>query len=288
MKKFLAWFRDYLRTVGAALTRLDFYRGLGARKASDAVGYLAVLLILLWVVPFSIAFFVGMRRGIESLDAAVRTRVPAGTIFELKDGRLTSTLAEPLVFEQDGMKLVVNTASSTLDLAEGEEGVVVRPEAIVQKAAGRVESLSYADIPGFRMSREEALDRLARYAPVVVLISSLVVLLGVSFALAFSYAIATLVHGFALWLLLRLLKRPWGYRRAWITAAYAATAPLFVKAGAAAFGLDAGVAPTLLYWVLLGLVAYDEVKRNPAPTGGLDGGQEQAAVDRPDQMGGNR
>src|SRR5690349_1634211 len=99
MNAFFTWIKQWARTAYEAVTRVEFYRRVGGRKTSEAVGHMAMLAVL-WTLPLTILFFIGLRQVAGHLAEGLRNDIPPGTVFELKDGRLTNNLTTPLVFRE--------------------------------------------------------------------------------------------------------------------------------------------------------------------------------------------
>lgn len=265
-KKILKSWRNYSRTVIRSVTDLRFYREVRHKKVSATIGYLAVLLILFWIIPFSIAFFVGIRKGLDTFVLNLRTAIPLGTEFTMKDQKLTSNLTEPIVIRDQGLSIIVNTASSTLELDEGEVGVVVGSQAIVsKKAPDHFETVGYSTIPDFSISREGLDEWVGKYARWVILLVAVLSITILTVTLGAGYGIYIMAHAFFLWLVLRLLKRPLKYSAAFTITGFAATMPIILRSVFNWSGTDSGLIPTLLYWVLLAFIIYDAYRNNVKP-----------------------
>lgn len=280
MRAFFAWMRQWSRDAVAAAFRPSSLRAFADRRPSAALAHLAMLTLVFWVVPFSVNFFDGARQGIAALDQGLKTRVPAGAIFELKDGKLTDNLQDPLIVRNPEFTLIVNTASSTLDLAATETGVVVMPDGVYQQDGVRRESVSFADAPSFRVSREDMQTDIARWAPLVLFLGSLLVLLVVFSILLLGFFGSAVGHAFALWLALKIWKRPWPWRRVFAASAYAATGPIALQAFLTLGVSEFGFVSTLLYWGLIVWLLYEEIRSSAPGKGGRDERKEES-VDRP-------
>jgi hypothetical protein len=240
------------------MTDLRFFREALLRRASDAVGYLAVLLILTWVIPFSLEFFIAARNLNDAVVSGIRRNIPADTTFTMKDGVFTNDLADPIVIEANGLRFIINSATSSLALADDEIGIAVNRDAIVQReGADRIRIIGYSDFPDFEIDRAEVDGRIAAYGPWVILLVSTVALFVFSLSLAVGFGLYVLLHGFILSVVLRLAKRPIRYSRAFTVAAYAATLPIVIKAVADWSRTDIGSIPTFLYWLILAFIVYD-------------------------------
>ena len=289
MKKFLSWWKTYALTVVASATNVAFYRRVRERKISEAAGYLAVLAAILWVAPFSVSFFLTVRSGLTRFMEGFRATVPPGTVFEMKQGTLASTLEAPIVVRSGKTALIINTATSTLDLSPDETGFAVFSTSISQKAEeSRTETMTFAKAPDFKLSKEEMVDDIVGYAKWAVFLISLAAIAGLAVSIAIGTAVSAALHALLLWLLLRLLKRHWHYRDAYIVALYASTVPIAVSALFALAGRDGGVIPSALYWVLLAFVAYDawSERGESLPKPGAEHDQRQdPSGDRPGTPG---
>lgn len=276
--KFLAWIKNWVRTAADASSRIAFYRRIGERKITEAIGHLAMLAALLWVLPFAVAFFIGMHRGLAVLTDDLRTQVPPGMSVELKNGKLTSNLASPLVLRGKEFTVVFNTATTTLDLAPGETGVVINADGLVQQQGTERDASSFKSAPDFKTTREDLQNGLARWAPLGLFLGSLLALSIVFVVFLSGFIINAALHGLVLLFALKLLKRPWPWRKAFVAAAYASTAPIVLRAVVSFAGQDAlGLLPNVLAWAMLAWVAYDAYKQ-----GGPHEPAQQPAVDRPD------
>jgi hypothetical protein len=285
MRAFLPWMRQWFRDAIAASTRPRSLPGLGERRLGAAFAHLATLTIVFWVLPFSVMFFVGARQGITALDEGLRDRVPAGTVFELKGGKLTDNLQAPLVVRNPAFTLIVNTASSTMDLAATETGVVVTQGGIFNQDGVRRESVSFDTAPPFRKSREDIRSDLARWAPLVLFLGSLIVLLAFFAFMLIGFLVSAAFHALALWLALKIWKRAWPWKRAFVTAAYAATGPFILMALLTIGETDFSLLSTALYWALMAWILFDAVRSAPAPGKDGHGERKEQTVDRPDGDG---
>lgn len=289
MKRLIAWWGRYLNAALASASSVAFYRSARDRRIADAAGHVAVLVAVVWLVPFALMFFLDVRQGLSRFMDGFRAHVPPGTVFEMKDHVLSTTLSEPIVVRGEGMAFILNAASSTLELDADEVGVSVGAEALVQKPSpGRSEVVAYAEVPDFRLTKEDVEEWIARYAKWAVFLASLVALVGLAVTIAVGTAFSAAVHALLLWLLLRALKRHWHYRNAFTVALYASTVPILSGALFALARVDAGIIPTALYWVLLGFVAYDAYRGGispPSQGADHDQGKEAPGVDRPGEGG---
>lgn len=255
--------RAFIRTVLRSLTDLRFFREARKRRVSEALGYLSVLLIITWLIPFSVDFFIGMRKVNDAVVSGLRENVPAETTFLMKDGRLTSNLQAPIFAEENGFTFIVNSASSSLELSEDRVGIAINQDAIVQReGANRVQVVSYANIPDFEIDRHGVDRWIAAFGPWIVLLVSFVAILAFSLALVVGFGLLVVLHAFIFGFLMRLLKLRMPYAQAFTVATYAATVPILVKAVADWIAVDIGSAPTYLYWILLGFIAYDFKKND--------------------------
>lgn len=272
MKAFFAWIRQWAKTAVEASTRIEFYRRRD-RKLGDATGHLAMLAVL-WTLPLSILFFVGLRQVSSRIAEGLRSDIPPGTVFEMKDGRLSNNLAEPFVFREKGAVVIINAASSTLGLAEGEDGVVISADGIVMRDMGRDDATSFQDAPAFSVSREELMEKIGRWAPLALFLASLFTLIFMFLSFWVGILLNALLHGFALWLMLKVIKRPRAWREAFIMSAYAATASVVLRLAVQGFQPLAAL-PDIVYWGFIAWIAYDSYKK------GGPHEPEKAAADRP-------
>ena len=215
MSAFFGWIKHWARTALEASTRVEFYRRAGERKTGEAVGHLAMLAFL-WTLPLSAMFFAGLRQVSIRVAEGMKSSIPPGTVFEMKDHALSNNLQEPLVFPvRDGV-IIVNTASSTLTLSEGEDGLVIGATGIAQREDGRDASVDFKDVPDFRVDREGLMVQIGRWAPLTLFLGSLFVLVFMFLAFWSGVLLNALLHGFALWLLLKVIKRPRAWREAFV------------------------------------------------------------------------
>lgn len=251
-----------------SVTDLRFFREAREKKPSEAVGYLAVLVILVWIIPFAMVFFSGIRTGLDTAIKSIRQHIPAETKFEIKDGKFTNTLEAPVVIREGQMTFIVNTATSTLELADDETGFMIGQDGLVSKEApSHMESVGYDEFPNFEITRSGVDEWIAKYARWVILLASVVALLFFSIAVAVGYAAYLLFHGFLFWLALKIFKRPLKYAKAFTIAAYAATMPIIVKAVFSWSQVEIGRTATYLYWILLAFIIYDFRKKGSVQNG---------------------
>lgn len=276
MKAFLDWIKRWFRTAYEASTRVEFYRRVGDRKTGEAFGHLAMLAVL-WTLPITVMFFIGLRQVTHLLAEGLREDIPPGTVFEMKDGVLTNNLQAPLVFRERGAVVIVNTATTTLALEEGENGVVIDSGTIVQQDGAKREITDYRGAPDFKFGREELMENIRRWAPLALFVVSLLVLVFMFLAFWAGMILNALLHGLVLWLLLKVIKRPRPWRWSFIAAAYAATAAAILRL--AVQGIERmSVLPDILYWGFIAWIAYDAYK-------GGSHERKEAAPDRPHPEG---
>ena len=276
MKAFFAWLKHWARTAYAASTRVEFYRRVGERKTGEAVGHLAMLAVL-WTLPVVVLFFIGLRHAADRVVEGLRTDIPPGTVFEMKGGKLTNNLQAPLVFREKDGTVIVNTATTTLTLADGEDGVVVEREGIFQQDGAKTETLSFHDAPDFKFGREELMEKIGRWAPFALFLISLFVLIFMFLAFWAGILLGALLHGFALWLIFKVIKRPRPWRETFVAAAYAATASVILRL--LVQGIEPlSALPDIVYWGFIAWIAYDAYK-------GGSHERKEAAPDRPHPKG---
>lgn len=263
--KFFAWLQHWVRTAAAASSRKEFYRRIEERKLGEAVAHLALLTVFLWVVPFLVVFFVDASHAGRALTEGLRARIPAGTVFEMKNGAFTNTLPGPLNFGDKDFAVIVNDASNTAMLKEGENGLVVNATGVLQRNGLRDQTVSFKKVPDFRWTRENMLSAIGRWAPPVLFLGAL--LLGcLMFAMTWiGFLISAFLHALLFLLVLAIAKRPWPLKRAFIAAAFAATGPILLNALLSVARLQLGFVPNALYWLILAWIAYDAIKRPPKP-----------------------
>lgn len=270
-------------TVMRSVTDLRFFREVRNRRVRTAVGYLSVLLILFWIIPFSVTFFSGIRTGLDVFIGNLRKHVPAETSFELKDGVLTNTLDEPIVIREEQFTIIVNTATSDVGLSDGELGVVVGQTEMVSKdAPGHTETIAYSEIPDFEITRTEVDDWIAKHIRWVILLVSVIAFLVFTIGIGIGYGVYLALHAFMLWLALKLFRRQMSYGKSFVVAAYAATMPIIVKSVFSWSSIEIGSVATYLYWMLLAFVVYDFYKEKGAEHGPK---KEAAPLPSEDQKG---
>lgn len=277
--KWLEWWKAWFRTVAKSVSNVAFYREVRLKRLSEAAGYMAVLLALSWMLPFAVSFFLQVRTGLEAFNRGLRTHVPAGTAFEMKNGKLTTSLAEPIVVRSGKSVFIVNTSDSALAPAADEVGLAVGSESIIQKSApDRTEITSFASFPDFKTTKEGIDAWLEGNARWLVLLTALVVFSVLAILLAAGTGLMVAFHAAVFWMLLRLLKKHWHYKEVYVVALYAATLPVVSRAILTFADVDAGFIPSALYWVLLAFILYDVYRGGEANVQG-----QKAAADRPGQ-----
>ena len=282
MKAFFAWMKQWARTGYEAVTRVAFYRRLEARKTGEAAGHLAMFAVL-WTLPLSVMFFIGLRQVSNRLAEGLRSGIPAGSVFEMKDGTLTSNLREPLRFSEGTAIVVLDAATATSALPPYAEGaidtIVIGSDGITERTGDHdARFTSFKNAPNFKVSREELMEKIARWAPLTLFIGSLLTLVVMFLAFWGGFLLNALLHGFTLWLLLKVIKRPRPWRESFVAAAYAATAPIVLNLALSGFERFRAV-PDIAYWAFIAWIAYDAYK------GGTHERKETAAIDRPHAEG---
>lgn len=261
--KSTGWFKQWFRDAFAASSRKEFYRRIEERTPGQAIGHVAMLTTLLWVLPFLVMFFIGMNQGIKTLREELRTNVPAGTTFEIQNGKFTNNLSAPIIRRSDDgtMRLVVNTATTTIDLEPGIDGVVINADSITIQEENRRNTTPVSSMPAFKLSREEIETYVNRWAPAVLFFGSIIACLLVFGIFLAGFLISAFVHAFALWLAFKLFKRVWPWKRAFVASAYAATLPIALGA-LIADGSQFDPLPALLYWAIIAWIVYDTITRS--------------------------
>lgn len=239
------------------------------------------MLTLLWTLPICVMLFVNLRQITERLASGLNSDIPPGTVFEMKDGTLTNNLNEPLVFREENAVVIINAASSTLGLAEGENGIVINSTFFEEREGARSQSVNYKDAPNFRISREEAISAVTRWAPLVIFLGSLFVLVLMVLVFWGGLVATAIVYGFMLWLMFKIIKRPHRWRQTFVIAAYAATASTLTRMVLQAFGFFSAL-PDLIYLGFILWIAYDTYK------GGSHEPKEGIVPDGPDVAGGSK
>jgi hypothetical protein len=258
MKNFKQQALSFLRTVQHSLTDIRFYRGIRHKRPGEAAGYLAILVSIAWCVPFLAVFFVSARGALGGFIDGFDRHVPVGTVFTLKNGVFTDTLTAPILVTTEGMRVVVNTATGTVGLHDKEMGIVVMQDRVIEQTGdGQSQTVSFAKLPDFSGSKEDLLDRFRASAPWIIGALALFGLAAFTLAAFASIAIMTITYGLALWLVLRVLKKPLSYKEAWTLAAYAITPAVLARAILAFVPMDLGWLPGALYLALLGFIAFD-------------------------------
>ncbi len=264
--RFFSWLRQWIRTVIAAATRTEFYLRFEERKPREAAGHLALLSVFLWTLPFVVLCFFFVGTAVKSIVIGLREQVPPGTVFEMKNGSFSSSLSEPLVFGDEEFKIVINSASGTAALQAGESGLVVSASGIRERTPLREQEASFANVPDFRKSREELLEATVRWAPFAMFLTIAVMSLVVFGSVWIGFLASTALHGSLLWLALKICKRTWPWKRAFVVSAYAATGPILLNAILSASGLNLGAVSSVWYWLILIWIVYGAVKQSaPAP-----------------------
>lgn len=278
---------NFARTFSRSMTDLRFFREARRQRPGKAIGYLAVLLILFWLIPFSIEFFIGLRKANDAVVSGIRTHVPADARFVMSGGELTTTLEEPIVVEEGGFTFIVNASSTSLSLEEDSVGLAINRDAIVQREGpDAVQVIGYQDFPDFEVDRRGLDAWVAGYGPWLVLLIVTVTLIAFTLAVGVGFGLLTLIHALLFSLAMRALKVRMRFSSAFSVAVHAATVPVVVRAVADWSGADIGSAATYLYWILLAFIAYDfrkeaahgNQKTSPeadrAPEGGSGGGRQ--------------
>lgn len=250
--------RRFFRTVLQALTDIRFFRTAQHHRVSQVLGYLSVLLIVSWLIPFSINFFIGVRSTNDALISGLRHNVPLDAQFILKDGAFTTNLEKPIVLEKNGITFIMNSASSSLALAEDDIGISINRDAIVQREGlDEVRIVNYSEFPEFELDRSGVEKWIVTFGPWIIFLVSVVTIVAFSLITVLGFGAFILLHTFIFSIVMRLFKQPLPYTRAFAIAGYAATIPILLKAAADWSGTNIGAAPTLLYWLLLAFVIYD-------------------------------
>jgi hypothetical protein len=139
----------------------------------------------------------------------------------------------------------------------------------------------FASAPDFRWTRENMLESIARWTPLALFLGAILLSIAVFGATWIGFLLSVALHGLILWLALKVGKRAWPWKRAFVAAAYAATGPIALNAFLSAAGLNLSVLSNIWYWLILIWIAYDAIARSVlSPGKGGSDAQAEKAVDR--------
>lgn len=257
--------KQFFRTVFHVCADLRFFREVRNRSVADAIGYIATLLILTWVIPFSVSYFVGVRTMNDALISGLRENVALETRFTLKDDIFETNLEEPIVLRNNGFVFIVNSATSSLALGEDEIGIAINRDALVQReGVDEVNVIDYSDFPEFELDRTGVDNWIATFGPWMILLISIIIIFGFALVTALGFGVFVSLHALAFRFAMKMMKQALTFAEAFVLVAYAATVPILMRAIADITGAKLGIVPTLLYWMLLGFVIYDfkKMRRN--------------------------
>jgi hypothetical protein len=181
------------------------------------------LLTLLSILPTTFQFASAINNGLELTKGALKEDVPP---FIIKDGQLSVESKKPYIFENKGIKIIIDGTGSInqSNIDQTETVVALLKNEFVFMSGGQAQTSSYSMFPEMNLTNQDIIDFIQSteglkyiFLPIMIVIiyifSSGSKFIGVSILALFGLFIKNLIH------------RNLPYRQAWRMAAYSMTLP---------------------------------------------------------------
>jgi hypothetical protein len=230
------------------------------QKIGKTIGYVFILMLIA-SIPLAIQITSFINTSIAGLNEVVQSEIPD---FELKNGKLTSQIEEPITREADGMYFIFDTTDSVTrdDINEYDDAVAFYSDHLIIKSMTSVDEVRYESFGAVTLTKEDVsmfADQLSEIAPIAI---PIMIIIAYLFFTALKFIGVTVLALIGL-IVRNIAKRNLSYRQLWMLSAYAVTIPTIFFA---IIDLLEIIVPfsLALYWFVAILVLYLVVKKVPA------------------------
>ena len=190
--------------------------------------YLVLTVITLFIAVAALTYFV------PQVSKFLSQKLPQDLAFTIKDGKLSSPLKQPLVYEDSGFTFVLDTTGKIKDLSDYKTGVLASLEKLVFKdQQNQLNEIVYKDFGNFEFNRDIAVDWVAKNKGLLWGAGLGLFLLLTLFYGGFLYIyhlIVVLASAFGLWVLSLVLRKKISYPDTLKIVFYASVLPLLISA----------------------------------------------------------
>ncbi|MEK7154632.1 MAG: DUF1189 family protein [Patescibacteria group bacterium] len=190
--------------------------------------YLLLTAISLFIAVAALTYFV------PQVSKFLSQKLPQDLAFTIKDGKLSSPLKQPLVYEDSGVTFILDTTGKIKDLSDYKTGVLASLEKIVFKdQQSQLKEVLYKDFGNFQFNRDIAVDWATKNKGVLWGAGLGLFLLLALFYGGFLYIyhlIVVLASAFGLRVLSLVLRKKLSYPDTLKIVFYASVLPLLVSA----------------------------------------------------------
>lgn len=190
--------------------------------------FLLLTLISLFLAISALTYFV------PQISKFISQKFPQDLAFTIKDGKLSSPLKQPLIYEDSGFTFILDTTGKTKDLSDYKTGILASAEKLITKdQQGQIKEVSYKDFGNFQLNRDTAIDWVTKNKSLLWGIGLGIFLIITLFYGGFLYLyhlIVVLASAFGLWVLSLILRKQISYPDSLKIVFYASVLPLLVSA----------------------------------------------------------
>lgn len=225
----IATFRETI----TSLRDLKYGQSILKRTAGHAYWYWTKYYLLLTAISLFMAV-AALTYFVPQVSKFLSQKLPQDLAFTIKDGKLSSPLKQPLVYEDSGVTFILDTTGKIKDLSDYKTGVLASLEKIVFKdQQGQLKEVVYKDFGNLQFNRDIAVDWTTKNKGVLWGAGLGLFLLLAIFYGGFLYLyhlIVVLASAFGLWVLSLVLRKQISYPDSLKIVFYASVLPLLVSA----------------------------------------------------------
>jgi hypothetical protein len=181
------------------------------------------LLTLLSILPTTFKFASVINNGLELTKDALKEDVPP---FIIKDGKLTSESKTPYIFEDKGIKIIIDGTGSVdqSNIDQSETVLALLENEFVFMAGGQAQVSNYSMFPEMNLTNQDIVEFLQSLEGLKYIFLPIMILIIYIFSSGIKFIEVSILALFGL-LVKNLLKKNVTYRHTWRIAAYSVTLP---------------------------------------------------------------
>ncbi len=194
-----------------------------------------------WTKYFLLIGLLGLFLGVAAItyfvpqvSKFISQKLPSEIAFAIKDGKLSSPLKQPFIYEDSGFPFILDTTGKIKDLSDYKTGVLAGSEKLIAKdQQGQIKEVSYKDFGNLEFNRNVAIDWVTKNKGMLWGIGAgILLLVGLFYGgfLYLYYLIVVLVSSFAVWVLSLILRKKISYPDSLKIVFYASVLPLLISA----------------------------------------------------------
>ena len=202
------------------------------KPLKPVIWYWTKYLILIAVIPLILVIVI-LTRFLPEIPQIIKSQLPEGTLTA-KDHILTSTISQPLRYEESDMAIIFDLQASSSAIESISNGVLITKDKIIVKSAdGQTQTRDYLNLPDFSVDKYQIADWLQnhRYQIWVAGMVVIIILGIIIFMLTWFYRIlVSLFWSLVFWLFNRFItKNPLSYLQVFNLVIYASVLPLILS-----------------------------------------------------------